>query len=316
MRSSSRFTRRVLAAPSFALVAVLSLTGSAMAAGTTIYDNIPHPTPGNVASLGYEATSTSEFGDQVQFAAGPRVARNVTVLMSSWGCQSGSWFGHNCSTTPGSTFSHPITVRFYAVGAGASVGALLGSKTQTFAIPYRPSASASCTGADAGKWSNGTNCFNGFATPITFDVSSLALTLPNKVIVSVAYNTSDYGDHPIGSAPCQSSSGGCGYDSLNVGLVDPATANSVGNNPAPDDAYLSSTWAGAYCDGGSSGTGSFRLDAGCWTGLKPAIAVTASYPVAANKDDCKGNGWATLSRGEGSTFKNQGDCIQYVNTGK
>jgi hypothetical protein len=316
MRFSFQLRRRVLAVPTFAVVAVLALSGSAMAAGTTIYDNIPHPTPGNVPSQAFEAQSASEFGDQIQFAAGPRVARNVTVLMSSWGCVSGHWYSGDCATPSGSTFNHAITVRFYMVGTGGAVGSLLGSKTQTFAIPYRPSASASCTGADAGKWSNGTNCFNGYATPITFDVSSLALTLPNKVIVSVAYNTSDYGDNPIGSAPCQSSSGGCGYDSLNVGLADPATNNSVGSNPAPSDAYLSSTYGGAYCDGGAGGTGTFRLDAGCWTGFKPAIAVTASYPVAGSKDDCKGNGWATLSRADGSAFKNQGDCIQYVNTGK
>ena len=38
--------------------------------------------------------------------------------------------------------------------------------------------------------------------------------------------------------------------------------------------------------------------------------------VATNKDDCKKGGWADLTREDGSSFKNQGDCIQYVNTGK
>ena len=38
--------------------------------------------------------------------------------------------------------------------------------------------------------------------------------------------------------------------------------------------------------------------------------------VATNKDDCKNGGWADLTREDGSSFKNQGDCIQYVNTGK
>ena len=38
--------------------------------------------------------------------------------------------------------------------------------------------------------------------------------------------------------------------------------------------------------------------------------------VATNKDDCKSGGWADLTREDGTTFKNQGDCIQYVNTGK
>lgn len=38
--------------------------------------------------------------------------------------------------------------------------------------------------------------------------------------------------------------------------------------------------------------------------------------VPTNKNQCKDGGWMTLVRADGSTFKNQGDCIQYVNTGK
>src|SRR5690606_27872604 len=34
------------------------------------------------------------------------------------------------------------------------------------------------------------------------------------------------------------------------------------------------------------------------------------------KDACKKGGWSGLERADGSSFKNQGDCIQYVNTGK
>jgi hypothetical protein len=35
-----------------------------------------------------------------------------------------------------------------------------------------------------------------------------------------------------------------------------------------------------------------------------------------NADACKNNGLASRTRADGSAFKNQGDCIQYVNTGK
>jgi hypothetical protein len=34
------------------------------------------------------------------------------------------------------------------------------------------------------------------------------------------------------------------------------------------------------------------------------------------RDDCKDGGWMELVRDDGSSFNNQGDCIQYVNTGK
>ena len=39
-------------------------------------------------------------------------------------------------------------------------------------------------------------------------------------------------------------------------------------------------------------------------------------PVAANKNACKAGGWDAFFRGDGTAFKNQGDCIQYTNTGK
>lgn len=40
------------------------------------------------------------------------------------------------------------------------------------------------------------------------------------------------------------------------------------------------------------------------------------YLVASNKDQCKNGGYNNVKRADGSSFKNQGDCIQYVNTGK
>jgi hypothetical protein len=39
-------------------------------------------------------------------------------------------------------------------------------------------------------------------------------------------------------------------------------------------------------------------------------------PVATTKNACKNGGWQSLSRANDTPFKNQGDCIQYVNTGK
>ncbi len=38
--------------------------------------------------------------------------------------------------------------------------------------------------------------------------------------------------------------------------------------------------------------------------------------VVANKNQCKNDGWKTRVRADNTSFKNQGDCIQYVNTGK
>ena len=41
-----------------------------------------------------------------------------------------------------------------------------------------------------------------------------------------------------------------------------------------------------------------------------------SVNLAGNTSACKNDGWQQLTRADGSTFRNQGDCIQYVNTGR
>jgi hypothetical protein len=261
-----------------ALSAILA-TSAASANAALVYDNIPTPLPGNLPSQAYEATQTSEFGGQVQFAGTARRNPTVTVTMSSWGCQSGHWYSNNCATARGAGFTHPITLKVYAVGPGNTVGYLLATRTQTFRIPYRPSADPTCTD---GRWrASPTQCYNGKAANITFNLSSL--TLPNKAIVSVAYNTTHYGYAPIGESPaCFTSSAGCGYDSLNVGVTAPPT---TGSDPLPADAYLNSSTGGQYCDGGAGGTGTFRLDAGCWTGSQPAVRVKAKGSRDSRDDD-------------------------------
>jgi len=39
-------------------------------------------------------------------------------------------------------------------------------------------------------------------------------------------------------------------------------------------------------------------------------------PLAVAKSQCMSGGWQALFRADGTSFKNQGDCVQYVNTGK
>ena len=56
-------------------------------------------------------------------------------------------------------------------------------------------------------------------------------------------------------------------------------------------------------------------DAGLWT-VGNVHLGTAAAVTTGKKDECKKDGWADMTRADGSSFKNQGDCIQYVNTGK
>lgn len=251
-------------------------TWSVAAAPNALYDSIASVLPGNVPSLGYEATSTSEFGDKVRLAYPGRKLGKVSVLMSSWGCEDGSWVS-GCSTTPGATFDHPLTLNLYAVSSGEP-GALLATKTVTFSIPYRPSADPVNCSATPNKWYNAADatCNNGLAVLVEWDFSDDAITLPQDVIWTVAYDTTHYGASPIGTgAACYSSSGGCGYDSLNVGANTFPGSPFAGTDVDPDGAVLDSTWAGAYCDGGAGGTGTLRTDtsSGCWAGYTPLARI-------------------------------------------
>jgi hypothetical protein len=40
------------------------------------------------------------------------------------------------------------------------------------------------------------------------------------------------------------------------------------------------------------------------------------YDQPSDKDQCKDGGWRNLTRPDGTTFKNQGDCVSYTNTGR
>lgn len=73
-------------------------------------------------------------------------------------------------------------------------------------------------------------CFNGLAQNVTFTFSG-ATVLPNTVYYGVTYDTTHYGSNPIGEgAACFSSSAGCFYDSLNVGITPagPSVGTSIG----------------------------------------------------------------------------------------
>jgi hypothetical protein len=240
-----------MGAVAFALAALFAATSSAAGAAEVIYNDLETPKAGNVVSVGFEATQTSSFGGQVEFGGTARNNPTVAVIMSSWACQTGSWSELNCKSEKGAKFEWPITFTVNAVGPGGTVGALLGSGSKMAKIPYRPSASAKCSGESAGAWYHMGECFNGKAFKLALPLK--IANLPSKAIITISYNTSHYGTTPQGTQPCSSEPQGCPYDSLNVGVQDgfaiPAgTPPTVGAFPAPDTAYSNGTpeegWTG------------------------------------------------------------------------
>ena len=268
-------TLTAIAIAAGSVVTFAATPASAAPVSTAVYDSIGAVTPTAVASVGFEATSSREFGDLVQLAPGARRLDTVTVLLSSWGCENGSWNLSNCITTPGATFDHPITLNLYnsTPGVGTGVGSLVATKTQTFSIPYRPSENDFfCTLANDGKWWDGTACRNGLATPVTFTFPALP-AVPTNLIWTVAYDTTHHGYAPIGElAPCYTEPGGCGYDALNVGADSTAASLIAGVDVDADSLVWNTTFAPNYTDGGVGGVGVNRFDTN-WTGYRPTARI-------------------------------------------
>ncbi len=273
-----RRATRLAVAIATAVAVTMVGTGAALAK-TVIWNNIPAAVPGNVVSEGFECCSASEFGGQVAFPAGKKWKNpKVSVLLSSWACQEGTWTNEHCFTAKGAKFEWPITISIYRVGAENAPGAKIGAASKVFKIPYRPSVSAICnaTAEYKGGWYDKKEeaCHHGIASKISIPMK--IAELPEKAIVSVSYNTSDYGADPQGPQPCNATEAGCPYDSLNVGAESVLPEASF---PLPGYAYIDSTSVGEYC-GSETTLGTFGVSGSvgspCWTGYQPSIEVQAT----------------------------------------
>jgi len=148
------------------------------------------------------------------------------------------------------------------------LGTLIGSVTKNVDVPWRPEADPTCPGGTAWR-SSATQCYNGFAFNVTFDLSSIG-TVPNEIIYGIAYNTNTGGASPIGlPGP---------YESLNVGLN--SASPSTGTDVETGVAFWNTMTAGNYADLGVGGVGTFRRD-GNWAPYTPAVSLTASAPAGA-----------------------------------
>jgi hypothetical protein len=100
--------------------------------------------------------------------------------------------------------------------------------------------------------------------------------------------------HPALAAafPNATVNGTCNWWNSPSGPTTPSNPGGTGASVTSNVTY--SPWLIAPAPGGS-----------CFGGNVPTTAA-----------QCKTGGWMTSTRADGSTFKNQGDCMQYVNTGK
>lgn len=296
-----------------ALALVLNLGAPTKAlAQFAVYNSIPAPLPIDATSVGPEAYAFEELGDGLNLALSRGNIGKVTVVMNSWGCQSGNWYSGNCVSAPGSTFQQPITINIYSVtynGDVPAVVAKLGAVTETFSIPYRPSSNTTMCPASAAtfnivRWYDSAtrSCYYAINRAITVDFSSDKISIPAgsytapelgypvttavagaRIVVTVAFNTSDYGPEPIGhSAACYSTTQGCPYDSLNIateGVGPTGLIDGVGAFLDWNGIFVNWTSDANACPGNTT-AGMVALDTSastpCWSGLHPWIEVQAT----------------------------------------
>jgi len=246
-----------LAGALLAAIAVAAVAAGA-ASAEVVYNNIPAKLPGNFASIGLAATSTTEFGGEIELAGTARRQPTITVVMSSWACQSGGWTTENCLTPkPNKGFKVPLTVKVYSadeLGEGP-----VGTATKNVKMLYRPSDSEKCTG---GRWYSTADetCYHGFAFPVSVKLPKLK-KMPKLAVVSFSY--------PTTSVPAQS---------LNVSISEPPEETlSLGGQPV-EEWFANSTWSEMYCPGAKD-LGKFGPEegAGCQEGInyQPVISVSA-----------------------------------------
>jgi hypothetical protein len=101
-------------------------------------------------------------------------------------------------------------------------------------------------------------------------------------------------------------------------------ANPLGSCPATLAGLpAGSEIIGVVVNGGQSNASDAGLEGGFDNVVVTSVAdgttiydFEPALPEATSKEQCKKNGWTSVTRADASPFKTQGDCVQYVNTGK
>jgi hypothetical protein len=81
-------------------------------------------------------------------------------------------------------------------------------------------------------------------------------------------------------------------------------------------AYPGATILGGFGVNQGSGNGGLTASTDALKLSYSDICATYDFEPFRSTNECKKGGWQTMRRADGSEFKNQGDCVSYVNTGR
>jgi len=80
--------------------------------------------------------------------------------------------------------------------------------------------------------------------------------------------------------------------------------------------YSGATILGGFGVNQGSGNGGLTASTDALKISYGDVCATYDFEPFRATNECKKGGWQTMRRADGSEFKNQGDCVSYVNTGK
>ena len=152
----------------------------------------------------------------------------------------------------------------------------------------------------------GTNCI-GFTTFVFEPYENPGLGTPGGTVIPNVWQKWDVDSGLFWSSRTASGGGAC------------TTTAGAGGAPFYTLAGLKSVCPNAVVVGFGVNIGTYNPSYNVYTDLfnfNGTVYDFEPYEVASNADQCKKGGFLTVKRSDGSSFKNQGDCIQYVNTGK
>jgi hypothetical protein len=243
-------------------------------ASQLIYNSTaPGATTGDSYTVGVEPYELFQAGDYLIFAGVDRHLANVSVTFITYAYQSEYMsFGND------SGWDEPVTLTVYQVGPNdaygfPTLGLFVFSVVQTFLIPWRPEPTTpNCTSNKFLDPSTGL-CSNGLVFTITFQLDLIPLTVPDQIVLGIAYNTADYGPAPYGSPGP--------YDDLAQVFWGNVT---TGTRGSPTASWFNTLSLVFYCDN-SLGINLFRPDENCptvnnWAGYAPQFLIYATSTIS------------------------------------
>jgi len=238
-----------------------AFSGREISPAETVFSNIPATLALSYSSYAFQANSTSALGNLVQLSGSARVADHVEVVMVSW-ARAGNY--PELAALDPSGYRHPVTATLYQLLTapdGTTSLIQLEQNTAWVQIPWRPA-----------TLPNGSSYpYNGFAFKALIPLSA-SVTVPEKCLIAISYNTQSAGASPLGTAGP--------YNELNVAL---STASpGVGLDLNPDAVFRIKNGIPYYPANNWGGYGSPMLRLATRTTPLPQPVLQSSFePVHA-----------------------------------